>query len=81
MLRILEVAEYSTVDPEFNVGVERFSSPMSFKVAELATVNVPTTVKLRPFKSKLPADCRRLLLTIRLFVVNCRVPAPECVRL
>ena len=51
----LEVAEYSTVEPELRVGVETLaSSPVSLSVAEL--LNAPVTERLLPFRSRVPEE-------------------------
>ena len=53
-----EVAEYSTVEPVFSVGVETLaSSPVSLRIAEL--LNAPVTERLLPFRSRVPEEIVR----------------------
>ena len=62
------MAKYSTIEPALRVGTVTVSSPVSLSVAEL--VKVPLTVRLAPFRSKVPPELFKSPGTVKLFELS-----------
>ena len=73
--RVPDVAEYSTIELVFNVGVqERVSSPVSLRVS--VTQQVVTVERLCPLRSRVPSVTVKVPSTSRSLVESWTTPLP-----